>query len=75
MVTDWTGIHGIFKTINVSYRGSVFPHDRLICKGRVVRKYQEGEVYLIECTVWTENQEREKVMQGTATVMLPCKPK
>jgi acyl dehydratase len=75
VVTDWMGKNGVFKTINVSYRGSVFPDDRLTCKGRVVRKYRAGEVYLIECTVWAENQEREKVMQGTATVMLPYKPK
>jgi acyl dehydratase len=75
VVTDWMGIHGIFKAIHVSYRGAVFPDGRLTCKGKVVRKYQAGEVHLIECTVWAENQEREKVMLGTATVMRPCKPK
>jgi acyl dehydratase len=72
VVTDWMGPGGILKKIGVSYRGAVFPDDRLTCTGKVVHKYKQGDAHLIECRVQAVNQENEAVLYGTAVVMLPA---
>jgi acyl dehydratase len=71
VVTDWLGMQGVLKKINASYRGMVFPGDRLTCKGEVRRKYKEGEENLVEVEVWADNQEGQKVVYGTAVATLP----
>ena len=73
MLTEWIGINGFLKKIACSYRGNVFPDDKLTCQGQVTNKYSEGKINLVECEVWAENQDGEKVVRGTATVELPGK--
>ncbi len=73
VVTDWMGIHGIFKKISASNRVTVFPGDRLTCKGKVTDKHTKGGSNLVECEVWAENQNEERVAYGSTTVELPCK--
>lgn len=71
MVNDWMGLQGILKKISASYRVMVFPGDRLVCKGKVTRKYKEGDENLVECEVWAENQECQRAVIGSAIVKLP----
>jgi acyl dehydratase len=74
VVTNWMGMQGVLKKISASYRGMVFPGDRLTCRGEVTRKYKEADEGLIECALWAENQKGQKVVYGTAVVKLPsCK--
>ena len=73
VVTDWMGMHGILRKMSASYRGMVFPGDRLTCRGKVTGKYKKGDEGLVECEVWAENQDGQKVVYGTAVVRLPCR--
>jgi acyl dehydratase len=74
VVTNWIGMQGGLKKISANYRGMVFPGDTLTCRGKVTRKYKEGNEELVECEVWAENQEGQKVIYGTAVIALPsCK--
>lgn len=73
VVTDWMGASGTFRKMNVSYRGMVFPGDRLVCKGKVARIYRDTGQGFIQCQVSAENQRGDKVVYGTALVTLPCR--
>jgi acyl dehydratase len=73
MLTDWIGDQGEVKKISVQYRGNAFPGDKLLCKGKVTRKYVEGSQHLVECEIWAENPEGKRLTPGTAVVLLPSK--
>ena len=73
VATGWMGSRGVFKKITVTYRVMVFPGDTLSCKGKVANKCTEGDSNLVECEVWAENQNAERVVYGTATVELPSR--
>ena len=73
LVTDWIGEYGSLKRLSCQYRGMDVPGDVLTCKGRVVRKYREGDEPLVECNIWLENAKGEITTPGTAIVALPSK--
>ncbi len=73
LVTDWMGDKGTLRKLNCSYKGMNYPGDIITCKGKVSRKYiQDGE-HCVECTVWAENEKKEKTVAGTAVVALPSR--
>ena len=74
VVTNWMGINGVLRRLRATYRVMVFPGDRLVCRGKVTGKHIERGSSFVECEVWAENQKTERVVYGTATVELPCKP-
>ena len=43
------------------------------CKGKVTRKYLEGEQHLVDCRIGLENGKGEVTTSGKATVILPVK--
>ena len=47
--------------------------DTQFLKGTVVKKYQEGNEYLVDIEIRAENQRGENTMPGLATVSLPSK--
>jgi len=47
--------------------------DTQFLKGTVTKKYQEGNEYLVDIEIRTENQRGENTMPGHATVSLPSK--
>jgi len=73
MLTDWIGDQGEVKRLSVQYRGNAFPGDKLLCKGKVTRKYVEAGQHLVECEIWAENPEGRRITPGTAVVALPSK--
>jgi hypothetical protein len=46
-----------------------FPHQDIVCRGKVKRKWQENGEKLVELDVWTENPEGKKTTPGTAVVV------
>ena len=73
LLTDWIGVDGTLKKLGWSNRGMAVPGDTLACRGKVTGKYvKDGENY-IECEVWIENQQGERITPGSATVVLPSK--
>ncbi len=54
----------------VSLKGTfqrlIWPGDRLLAQGLLVRRYQKHDEYRILCNLWCENQHNEVVMKGSA---------
>lgn len=71
MVEDWLGTEARIQKIEASYRGLDYVGDTLTCRGRVTRKFSDGERTYIECETWVENQRGEKGTTGSATIILP----
>lgn len=73
LVTDFAGEHGWVRKLGVQYRGMDQPGSKVVCKGRVSKKYSEGGHNLVDCEIWLENAKGEKTTPGTATVILPSR--
>ena len=84
LMTDWIGERGKLKKLSCRYRGMDYPrkmktftmpHDGEIwwCKGKVTKKYIDGDEHLVECEIWVENGKSDKTTQGKATAALPSK--
>jgi len=73
MLTNWIGEKGDLKKISVQYRGNALPKMKFVCNGKVTKKYVENGENCVECEIWGENHEGQKVTPGTAVVTLPSK--
>lgn len=73
LLTDWIGDKGEVKKMSVQYRGNAFPGDKLLCKGKVTKKYVQDGQNLVELEIWVENPSGQKITPGTAVVALPSK--
>ncbi|MCX5998918.1 MAG: MaoC family dehydratase N-terminal domain-containing protein [Chloroflexi bacterium] len=71
LVTNWIGGWGVLRKHSTRNRGSVRPGDVLVCRGKVVRKWFEGNDRLVECETWAENLHGIKVTLGKSLVSLP----
>ena len=73
-LTDWTGVDGTIKKLGFRFTNLVYPGDVLTCRGRVIRRSQEGDQGFVECDLWIENQKGERVLdKGTALIILPLR--
>ena len=83
-ITDWIGEQGTLKKLSVSYRGMDFwrpmktrdepeEGETWCCKGKVIKKYSEGDEHRLDCNIWVENGKGEVTVPGTATVVLPSR--
>ncbi|MCL6476967.1 MAG: MaoC family dehydratase [Peptococcaceae bacterium] len=74
MLTDWMGDNGFLRMMD-DRCDPVYPivGDVLHAKGRVCRKYTEGNEHLVDVKIHCENQDNLVIMQGTATVQLPSR--
>ena len=73
LITDWMGEPGTLHKFSCSYRAVDFPGVELTCKGKVVRKEVKGLQHLVECELWTENEEGKITTLGTAVIELPSR--
>ena len=73
MMTDFAGHEGWLRKLAVQYRGMDQPGSKVMCKGKVVKKYAAGNEHLVDCEIWLENAKGEKTTIGSATVMLPSR--
>jgi hypothetical protein len=49
------------------------PGSKVVCKGRVTRKYVENGQHMVDCEIWLENAKGEKTTPGSATAILPSR--
>jgi len=70
LLHDWIGNEGRIKRFGCSYRGMDVPNQDIMCRGKVVKKYEENGEQLVDVQVWTENPEGKQTTPGTATVRL-----
>ena len=73
LMTDFAGDRGWLRKLSVQYRGMDQPGSKVICKGRVSKKYVEDANHLVDCEIWLENAKGEKTTPGSATVILPSR--
>ena len=73
LMTDFAGELGWLRKLSVQYRGMDQPGTKVVCKGRVTKKYTAGADHLVDCEIWLENVKGEKTTPGSATVILPSR--
>jgi acyl dehydratase len=71
LLTDWIGKKGSVRKFSCQYRDMSVPDRNIVCKGEVTKKQIEDGEPFVECNLWAENPEGEKVVPATATVTLP----
>jgi acyl dehydratase len=69
LVSNWLGHHGRIRSIGCQYRGMDLPHQDIICRGTVTRKWEEQGERLAELSIWTENPQGKKTTPGKAVVV------
>jgi len=83
LMTDWMGEQGTLKKFSCQYGAMDYPRhmktmtepqagETWFCKGKVTRKYTEGNLNFAECKIWLENTRGEITTSGKATVILPA---
>jgi acyl dehydratase len=73
LMTDFAGEHGWLRKLAVQYRGMDQPGTKVVCRGKITKKYVENGQHLVDCEIWLENAKGEKTTPGTATVVLPSR--
>lgn len=73
LITNWMSDYGFLKALNGRIKEFVRFGDTNWCRGKISRKYVEGEELLIELELNAENQRGEITTTGTAIVVLPSK--
>lgn len=70
LITNWMGDDGFMKVLDNQHKRVMRLRDTFWCKGRVVKKYIDGEEHLVDLDLWNENQEGIKNSIAKATVRL-----
>ncbi len=73
LMTDFAGDEGWLRRLAVQYRGMDLPGSKVVCKGKVIKKYTQGRDHLLDCEIWLENAKGEKTTLGSASVILPAR--
>ena len=84
LMTDWIGEKGDLKRFSCQFRAVDYPRlmkdmyepqegETWWCKGKVTKKYAEGEEHYVDCDIWVENGKGEITTPGNATVALPSR--
>lgn len=67
--TSWLGSQSRITRLRTRYLKPVFPGDTLYCSGSVLGK-AEDVGYSVECEVWANNQDGDRVASGLVSVSL-----
>ena len=84
LMTDWIGEQGTLKKFSCRFRAMDYPRlmktmtephqgETWWCKGKVTKKYVEGDEHCVDCNIWVENRKGEATTPGNATVILPSR--
>ena len=58
------------KKFRARFAKLTWPGDVITCKGTVTAVRDEGGARLVDCDIWTENQDGERKVTGSATLTL-----
>jgi acyl dehydratase len=61
---------GSVRKFRTRFARLTWPGDVVTCRGRVTRVTDEAAARLVECEIWTENQEAERKLVGSALLAL-----
>lgn len=73
ILTNWMGDDGWLKTLYCEYRRFNVFGDIQWIKGKVTKKRVEDGEHLVDCEVWSENQNGEITAPARGTVVLPSR--
>ena len=73
LMSDFAGELGWLRKLTVQYRGMDQPGAKITARGKVTKKYVDGQDHVVECEIWLENAKGEKTTPGSATVILPSR--
>ena len=84
LMTDWIGEEGTLRKFSCQYRAMDYPRlmktmtepqegETWYCKGKVTKKYVEGDEHCVDCIIGVENEKGEITTPGRATVVLPSR--
>jgi len=61
---------GSIRRFKARFAKLTWPGDVVTCQGRVAAVRDEGAARLVECDIWTENQDGDRKLVGTALLAL-----
>ncbi len=73
MITDWLGENGTLRRLSYRHHTPAFPGDVLTCTGVVKDKRAEYGKGCLELDLLIENQNKERLTSGEATVYVPMR--
>ena len=73
MLKDWTGDGTAIKRLATQNRGIDVVGNTLTAGGRVTGVSEEENGKRVECEVWVSNQDGQRTVTGTATLVVPVK--
>lgn len=73
LMTDFAGPEGWVRKLSVQYRGMDQPGSKVVCKGKVAKKYSQGADHMVDCELWLETAKGDKTTLGAATIILPAR--
>src|SRR5438093_6999148 len=56
VITDWMGDDGFLRRLRLEMRRQQRPSDTMVCKGKVVAKYERDGEGCVDLEVWAENE-------------------
>jgi acyl dehydratase len=62
---------GHVRKFRARFAKLTWPGDEITCKGTVTAVRDDGDVRVVDCDIWTETQQGEQKVVGTATLALP----
>ena len=65
---------GNVRKFRARFAKLTWPGDVVTCRGTVTAVRDDGNVRLVDCDIWTENQQGERKVTGSATLALPSRP-
>jgi acyl dehydratase len=70
LVSNWLGHTGRITKLSCQYRGMDFPDREFVCRGTVVKKWEENGERRVQLSLWTEDDQGKKTTPGEAIVTL-----
>ena len=62
---------GSIRRFRTRFAKLTWPGEVITCRGRVTRVSDDAGVRIVDCEIWTENQEGERKLVGSALLALP----
>lgn len=66
-LSDWAPGARLAR-LGTTFRGLAVADQEIVIRGNIVEKHERGDRTTLECDVWMENGEGERVVVGTATL-------
>ena len=73
LLTNWMGDEAWIRRLYAEMRRFNVEGDTTWIRGKVTKKWIEGQQHLVACDIWCENQRSEQTAPGSAEVVLPSR--